>query len=167
MKDFTKPKIRLISETIPDEFILKTVFIKDIFEATEEFFDDNFRGAIIVDNELDSDGYVNISPDGFAFFHKVFLNAIFGESVVRLRMFCEKNHFKVEAKWKIYNKISKSDLNLLYSTANLSGFSMTVNEDGKEGNLTLSMPISAKPYIAIYAVSLAKMRETFTRVFFL
>lgn len=167
MKNFTKPKLRLISETIPDEFITKTVSVGDIFEATDEFFDDNFRGAITVDNELTADGYVNISPDGFAFFHKVLLNAIFGESVVRLRMLCENSCFLVEARWKVYKSISNSDLALLRSTANLSGFSMTLNEDEKEGKLTLSMPIRATPYLAIYAVSIAKMREAFTRVFFL
>ena len=166
MSNKRKPALRLISETIPDEFILNPVCVFDVFEATDEFFDENFRGAIKVDGELTSDGFVTISPDGFAFFQKVFLNAIFGESVVRLKMSTENGVFKVESSWKIYNKISRADLALLRSTADISGFKMTLSEEGEFGNLTLETPIKKTPTLAIYAVSAARMREAFTRVFF-
>lgn len=166
MRKPIKPNLRLISDTVPDEYIKKQVRVFDIFRATEDFFEDNFRGAITVDSELSSDGYVLISPDGFAFFHKALLNAIFGESVVRLRMFRENGLFKVEAKWKIYNRISKSDLELLRSTANLSGFSMKLDESGQIGTLILEMPVRQISEISIRAVSSVRMRETFTRVFF-
>jgi len=166
MKNNAKPKLRLISETIPDEFITKPICIFDIFKATDEFFDDNFRGAITVENELETDGYVNISPDGFAFFHKLFLNAIFGESVVRLKMCSRDGVFKVMANWKVYNKISKSDLALLSSTAESSGFKMTISENGDTGHLILEAPIKITPMISIYAVSAERMRGAFTRVFF-
>lgn len=166
MRNRRKPNLRLISETIPDGFISKPVFVFDVFEATDEFLDENFRGAITVDSELTCDGYVHISPDGFAFFHKVLLNAIFGESVVHMKMSTDAGIFKVQSSWKIYNKISHADLALLRSTAELSGFKMTLSEEGEFGNLTLEVPIKKSPTLAIYAVSAARMREAFTRVFF-
>ncbi len=166
MKNFRKPPLRLISETIPDEFISSPVCVFDIFEATDEFFDENFRGAITIENALTCDGYVNISPDGFAFLNKLLLNAIFGESVVRMKMSSEGGIFRVESSWKIYNKISHADLALLRSSANLSGFKMTLSEDGELGKLTLEAPIKKTPQLSIYAVSALKMREAFTRVFF-
>ena len=166
MRKPVKPSIRFISEYKPTEFTKKQLRIFDIFKATEDFFEDNFRGAICVDSELACDGFVLISPDGFAYFHKVLLNAVFGESVVRLRMFRENGLFKLEASWKIYNRISKSDLDILSSTATLSGFSMKLNESGEVGALILEAPVRQAPEISISAVSQARMRETFTRVFF-
>ncbi len=166
MKKPKIPRLRLISETVPDEFTSKSISIFDVFQATDEFFDDNFRGAITVDNELAADGYIDISPEGFAFFHKVLLNAIFGESVVRVRMLCDGSIFKVEANWKIYNNISKDDLALLRSTANLSGFKITLRETDEDGNLILEAPVRKSAQLALYAVSAARMREAFTRVFF-
>lgn len=161
-----KPKFRLISETIPDRFISKVSHVCDIIGAIEEFFEDNFRGAIITEASHDTDGYLNISTDGFAFFHKVLLNAIFGESVVRLRMFTDDASFKVEARWKVYKRISESDLALLESTAKLSGFTMRLSDVGEDGFLLLEMPIRKTPKLAIYAVSKAQIYEAFTRVFF-
>ena len=166
MRNFKKPNLRLISETIPDEFITNPVYVFDVFEATDEFFDDNFRGAITLENKITKEGFVHVSPDGFAFFHKLLLNAIFGESVVHMKMSSEDGVFKVQSNWKIYNKISDADLALLRSTAELSGFKMTLSEEGEIGTLTLETPIKKTPQLAIYAVSIAKMREAFTRVFF-
>ena len=159
-------KLRLISESYPDNFIIETISIFDIYRATEEFFDDNFRAAITLERDLCSEGFVNISADGFAFFYKVLLNAIFGESVVHIKMSSHGGVFETKANWKIYKGISKSDLSLLRSTAELSGFKMTLSEDGDVGCVTLSSPIKKTPQLAIYAISAAKMHEAFTRVFF-
>ena len=159
--------IRLLSEGMPDEFIRTTVPTSSIYRAVEEFFDEYFRGAVIMDGERYTPGYIEISPDGLAFFFKLLFKAAFGESTVKVNVKSENFIYEINTKWKKRRIISEKEIFELKNAARLAGFEI-IFEDGNEfyqANLSVKLKISK--VITIYANSLEALRTSLTRVFFL
>ena len=167
MKMQTHQKLRLISEATPDEFLITTVRISDVVDSTHKFFDDNFRGAIITEDENECYGYTVVSTDGLAYFFKVLLNAVFGESVVRVSFECNEKCFKIKTKWRYCREISDTDRAELERTARLSGFILEFSESDGFCHANLTLPLHMTSYIPIYARSEFKMHQAYIRVFFL
>ena len=158
---------RRISQGTPEEFITTTLRASDIFNATNKFFEDNFRGAVITEGELLTDGYTEASPDGIAYFFKVLLNAVFGDSVVRVKMACEKDIFNISTEWEFCREITKSDLAELENVARLSGFTLEFSNNGNIYRADIAMKLKALSYIPLYAISRENMLLAYNRVFFL
>ena len=160
-------KIRkLISESTPNNFTITTVRISDISLSTEKFFDNNFRGAIITESASDLYGYVETSPDGIAYFFKVLLNEVFGDSVVRVSMQKHENSFQMITKWRQFRDISEFAREELEKTARLSGFDIAFSQSGNECEATLTLKIKTAKILSVYAISEFKMHTAYVRVFF-
>ena len=167
MKIYKSQMRKLISEATPDEFIITTVRISDIFLSTQKFFDNNFRGAIITEGTPELYGYTETSTDGIAYFFKVLLNAVFGESVVRVNMEKTDGKFIIKTRWRHYRDISLADLAELENTARLSGFTLSFSNDGDFCHADITLPVKILSYLPVYAVSEFKMYTAYVRVFFL
>ena len=166
MKNFAEEVRRLISESTPDELSISTVRISDIFLSTQKFFNNNFRGAIITEASPELYGYADTSVDGMAYFFKVLLNAVFGDSVVRVSMEKRDSKFFIKTQWRHCRDISASDLAELENIAKLSGFSLDFSSDGEFDRAEISMPVKIMSYFPVYAVSEFKMHTAYVRVFF-
>lgn len=160
--------LRLLSRGMPDEFIMHTIPTASIYTAVEEFFDEYFRGAVIMEGNKYTAGYIEISPDGLAFFFKLLFKAAFGESTVFINMSSENNVFYIKAAWKKRRIISEKELFELKNAARLAGFDMIFSdEDSDTYHAELSVKLKIAKYITVYAISSQKLREALTRVFFL
>ena len=166
MKIYTEEMRALVSESTPDEFIITTVRISDIFLSTQRFFDNNFRGAVITEGTPELYGYTEASVDGIAYFFKVLLRAVFGESVVKVNMEKVDSKFLIKIKWRHCRELSEADLSELENTAKLSGFSLKISSDGEFDRAEISMPVKIMSYFPVYAVSEFKMYTAYVRVFF-
>ena len=51
--------LRLISQGMPDEFIMHTIPTASVYRAVEEFFDEYFRGAVIMEGNKYTAGYID------------------------------------------------------------------------------------------------------------
>ena len=160
--------LRLLSQGMPDEFIMHTIPTSSIYTAVEEFFDEYFRGAVIMEGNKYTAGYIEISPDGLAFFFKLLFKAAFGESTVFINMSSENNVFHIKATWKKRKIISEKELFELKNAARLAGFDMFFSdEDSDTYRAELLVKLKITKYITVYAISSQKLREALTRVFFL
>lgn len=166
MKIYTEEMRALVSESTPDEFIITTVRISDIFLSTQRFFDNNFRGSVITEGMPELFGYTEASVDGIAYFFKILLNAIFGESVLRVNMDKCDGNFIIRTKWRHCRDLAESDLAELKNTARLSGFTLNFGADGEFDRIDISMPVKIMSYLPVYAVSEFKMHTAYVRVFF-
>ena len=166
MKNFAEELKRRLSDYIPDEFEITTVRISDVFQSTQRFFDNNFRGAVITEGTPELFGYTETSVDGIAYFFKVLLKAIFGESVVKVNMDKRDSGFVIRVRWLRCREISPSDLSELENTAKLSGFSLKLSSDGEFDEAEISLPVKIMSYFPVYAVSEFKMHTAYVRVFF-
>ena len=158
---------RLISESTPNNFTITTLRVSDISASTEKFFDNNFRGAIITDISPDLYGYVDVSPDGIAYFFKVLLNEVFGDSVVRVFMQKSNNSFHIITRWRKCREISDATREELGKTARFSGFDLVFSQNGEDSEATLTLKIKASKILSVYAISEFKMYSAYIRVFFL
>lgn len=166
MKIYAEELRALITESVPDDFIITTVRISDIFRSTQRFFDNNFRGAVITEGTPELFGYTEASVDGIAYFFKILLNAVFGESVLRVNMDKADGKFTIKATWRRCRDISESDLSELENTARISGFTFDLSSDGEFDKINISMPVKIMSYFPVYAVSEFKMHTAYVRVFF-
>ena len=158
---------RIISESIPDDFSKATVKISDIFYATRDFLEENFRGAVELPCETLGEGYALISPNGIAYFFKLLLNAVFGESMVFIKMSTKDNVFSIETSWKHHRDINKCDLAELENVARVSGFKTEFMLDGKICRVAITTELKRERSLPLYAISKSKMHEAYIRVFFL
>ena len=99
MKKIPVVDFRLISENAPDRYVVSVLSVLDVCKSTEKFFSENFRGAISLELPENTDGYVIASPDGIAYFFKVLLNAVFGDSTVKIKMSCGDNFLTLTTEW--------------------------------------------------------------------
>ena len=166
MKNFAEEIRKRLSDYVPDEFEITTVRISDVFLSTQRFFDNNFRGAVITEGTPELYGYTEASVDGIAYFFKVLLRAVFGESVVRVNMDKADSKFLIKVKWRHCRELSEADLSELENTARLSGFSLKISSDGEFDGAEISMPVKIMSYFPVYAVSEFKMHTAYVRVFF-
>ena len=160
--------LRLISQGMPDEFIMHTIPTASVYTAVEEFFDEYFRGAVIMEGNKYTAGYIEISPDGLAFFFKLLFKAAYGESTVFINTSSENYVFRINAKWKKRKTISEKELFELKNAARLAGFDMIFSDgDADTYYAELSVKLKITKLISVYAVSSQKLRNALTRVFFL
>ena len=157
----------LISSGFPSNLTLKTVKATDILVSSSDFFNENFRGAIAFDIDPYVPGYTDISADGFAYFFKVLLNAVFGESVVRISSAADAKVLTLFVDWKTKTEISSQDLAELKTTARLSGFDFTILKNQDFTRATITLNLKKTKVLSLYAVSIQTMRDAFVRVFFL
>ena len=159
--------IRLISQGMPDEFIRITLPTSGIYRAIEEFFDEYFRGAVIIEGNRYTPGYIEISPDGLAFFFKLLFKAAFGESTVKVYVSSENFVYQISTEWKKRKIISEKEVFELKNSARLSGFNIDFYDDGEIYHANLSVRLKIAKTISIYANSAEALRNALTRVFFL
>ena len=167
MKTYEKYAKRLISESTPDNFKVSTIRVTDIFISTQNFFNTNFRGAIVTENVGELFGYVDTSVDGIAYFFKVLLNAVFGNSVVNVTMTQAAGRFYIKTKWRKCREITLTDIAELERSARLSEFSLDFSSDGEFCYADISMKTKNMSYLPVYAISEFKMHTAYVRVFFL
>lgn len=160
-------ELRFLSQGMPDEFILHTIATSSVYRAIEEFFDEYFRGSVIMERNNYTAGYIEISPDGLAFFFKLLFKAVYGESTVMINMSSKDDVFYIKAEWKKRRIISEKELFELKNAARLAGFDINLHDDGDSFHAELSVKLKITKYITVYAVSSEKLRESLTRVFFL
>lgn len=160
--------LHLFSHGMPDEFILHTIPTASIYTAVEEFFEEYFRGAVIMEGNKYTAGYIEISPDGLAFFFKLLFKAAFGESTVFINMSSENNVFYIKAAWKKRRIISEKELFELKNAAHMAGFDMVFSDEYFDTyRAELSVKLKITKYITVYSISSQKLRDALTRVFFL
>ena len=165
-----KRRKRLISEGYPLRFNLTSCASSGIVSGMEEFLSENFRGAITFKNSNNALSYLTISPDGLAYFFKVLLNAIFGNSVVNIHFYSEKTEFRIHVSWKYNREFTEDELAELNGTAYLSGFSVLYSLNGEEGStqsLTITMKSDPLEWLYLYAPTSNKIKQAFKNVFFL
>ena len=115
MREYNSKSQRLISESTPTSFDITTVRMSDIATSTQRFFDNNFRGAILIENFPSFYEYTETSPDGIAYFFKVLLNAVFGDSVIRISMEKDDGEFVIKTRWRHVRDISENDICMFFS----------------------------------------------------
>lgn len=158
---------RLISENAPEKYVVSVMSAHDVAEATEKFFSENFRGAVYLLREDSSDGFVIASPDGIAYFFKVLLNAVFGNSTVKIKISSDSDFLTLSTVWEQSQDISDADMKELSRVASLSGFGFEFSHDGALARADILLSIQALSYLQLYAVDVKSVHEAYVKVFFL
>ncbi len=167
MKKETVYDFRLISENAPQRYVVSVLSALDVCKSTERFFSENFRGAISLELPKKAGGYVIASPDGIAYFFKVLLNAVFGDSAVKIAMTCDGDFLCLRTEWKQNRDISSADLKELERVARLSGFGFEISHGDGICRVDLLLSIQTLSYLPLYAVDVKSMHEAYVKVFFL
>ena len=160
-------KFRLISQNAPEKYVITMLNARDVCLGSERFFDENFRGSILFEMPESVNGYVIASADGIAYFFKVLLNAIFGDSTVKVRITSDKELLYIRTEWKSKKEISSEDLSELERVARVSAFGFEISHGADVSHLDIFLSIQTLSYLPLYAFDVEKMHEAFVRVFFL
>ncbi len=155
-----------ISEKRPLSNYIERIGFDDFYKSAVEFFDEHFRGAVTVDGSADGHGFVVVSPFGFAHFFRQLLVAIFGKSVLHIKMWCEGRYFKIEAVWS-QDKLDGDKKHELESIGENAGFSVKFEENENENKIYISLDIEESEYLMIYAKNKRKMYRAYNEIFFL
>ncbi len=160
-------KRKRVSERKEDNFVILPISLSDIFNSTKSFFDENFRGAVITEKDEIFDGYTEVSPTGIAYYFKLLLNAVFGETPLRVSMSLLNGEFIIKTEWQTLREIPKSDIDELVTVSRLSGFSLDFLNDGERSFAIARLKVAKQKYLALYAISFEKMLESYNKVFFM
>ena len=162
-----KNGLRIFSESAPPECILRPVATADLLRATVDFFDENFKGAVTTDISPLTAGYAKISAEGVAYFFKLLLNSVFGDTTVHISLYADNRSLIISSSWAPHRKMSDSDLSELKTFAKLSGFDFDFVDTGSDCRISLTSAVSATVALKIYAVSFSRVHSAFIKVFFL
>ena len=158
---------RLISENAPEKYVATVLSAHDVCKSTERFFSDNFRGAILLKMPENTCGYVITSPDGIAYFFKVLLNSVFGDSAIKIKMSCDRDFLTLSTVWNGEQTINEYDLKELERVARLSGFGFEVSSEGGISRVDVFLSLQTLSFIPIYATDTNIMHQAYVKVFFL
>lgn len=167
MKNGAVYDFRLISENAPERYVVSVLSALDVCKSTEKFFSENFRGAISLELPENTAGYVIASPDGIAYFFKVLLNAVFGDSTVKIKMTCDSDFLTLSTEWRNSRNITDDDMKELERAARASGFGFEISHEGEFTRIDLLLSIQTLSYLPLYAVDVKSMHEAYVKVFFL
>ena len=121
----------------------KEISCSDFFLSTKKFISDNFEGAMKIDFSETENGFINVSPRGFAFFIKLLLSEIHGNSMIYASMDNEDGRVCLRIEQKGGLAISKR----LEDVAERSGFSVFRDRD----SITLFTKINSPSVFTIHA----------------
>lgn len=76
-------KVKRGAFTEPEDFTVSDFLCNDFFLSVGSFIDHNFTGAIKIDFPKKRDGYIKVSPYGFAYFLKMLLSEIYGNAMIK------------------------------------------------------------------------------------
>lgn len=159
--------VRMISEGVPSDFSHQMLPASSIYSAVEDFFDEYFRGAVIIDGDRIAPGYLDMSADGLAFFFKLLFKAAYGESTVKINISSENYFYHIRSQWKKRKEITEKEIFELKNAASFAGFNVHYYEEDGSYNFHLWTKIKVSNVLRVYANSFQTFRHTLTRVFFL
>ena len=141
----------------PKDFSITKISCFDFVASTESFIEHNFAGAIRVNYPEIINGYVQISAYGFAYFIRLLLSEIYGDSFTVATVFTDDKELKI----KINTPSPLRRINQLQDVAMRSGFSVTY----ENGELILGTPINISREVFVYADDVLKLINYYYEVF--
>ena len=141
----------------PQDFSIMKMSCLDFFNSTINFIEHNFKGAIHVEYPETANGYVQISPYGFAYFIRLLLSEIYGDALTVARIFADEKELKVEI---IAPKPLKREKQL-ENVAARSGFSVSI----ENGKITLRTQMHISSEVFVYANDILRLINYYYEVF--
>ncbi len=155
-----------LSKRVPESFTVETLALFDICKSTEKFFDENFRGAVLVSCDECPESFVSASATGVAYFYRLLLEHIFGESVLYVKMQTNGYKFVIQNEFSIKRKLEEETKFKLENVARLSGFDIFFTS--RDDNTLIDIVFNMRPTqaIPIYARSVRLLELAYVNVFF-
>ncbi len=130
----------------PENFTATDILCRDFFLSVNSFIEHNFTGAMEFNFPEKSEGFITVSPYGFAHFLKLLLSEIYGSAVINVSI--EKETDFISIRVRDFNLIKNKD-NVL-STARRSGFLVY---DSSEDILVLKAKIYPETQLTAYSTT--------------
>jgi hypothetical protein len=152
-------KIQRTPPSEPADFSIKKFSCYDFLESTRRFIETNFTGAITVSFPGECYGYVCIAPRGFAYFIRLLLAEIYGNSLARATIEYGEGVINV----KISSDSHLCNTERLLDVAKRSGFECCFYE----GELILSAPVDDSANLSLLAFNSLSFINYYLEVFLL
>ena len=158
--------IKNISKRVPQNFVLETLSIYDIYNSSEKFFEEHFRGAVEISSDIECEGFVSASASGVAYFFRLLLEHIFGDGVLHIKMQTNNYKFIISAEFSIEREMDSKTKASLENVARVSGFDLIFSKNGKITSVVASFNMRATQSVPIYARGAKLMSLAYVDVFF-
>ncbi len=158
--------IKNISKRVPENFILETLSISDVYKSTEKFFDEHFRGAVEISADIEREGFVSASPSGIAYFFRLLLEHIFGDGVLHVKMQTNNYNFIISSEFSVERELDSKTRATLENVARVSGFELIFSKKDKVTVIEATLNMRATQAIPIYARGVRLLSLAYVDVFF-
>lgn len=155
-----------LSKREPHNFTAETISISDVFQTTEKFFDEHFRGAVDIQNEAETERFISASPIGIAYFYRTLLEHIFGEGVLYVKAQTNNSQFIMHNEFSIKRNLDEKTEARLKTVARLSGFDIYFTSMGEKTCIDIVFAMRASKAIPIYAREKRTLYIAYVDVFF-
>lgn len=141
----------------PEDFSIRKFSCLDFFASTQSFIEHNFQGAIRIDFPETCKGFIHISPRGFAYFIRLLLSEIYGDSMAIAKVTATENEIKIT----VGKPGGLKSFERLADAAVRSGFSISEEDD----TLILRTPIKITQEMFVYANGILELINYYYEVF--
>ena len=105
----------------------KDVHLSNLTISLFEFLNEHFRGAIEMHISGEPFGSISVCPSGIAYFIKLILVEVYGNSLVKASFTSTQRRFTIE----IQHELGERDMSYIMKVARMSGFDEEVYESGR------------------------------------
>lgn len=127
IKDKPEKIIYKMTRNGPDEFKAEDIHLSALTKSLFDFLYEHFRGSIQMHFSGEPFGSIHICPSGLAYFIKLILIEVYGNSLVKASFDSTQRRFTIE----IQHELGERDLSYIMKVARMSGFDEEVYESGR------------------------------------
>lgn len=152
-----------LTDAKPIDITRRPILAKDFADSVTDFLNSNFRGLVEVTHEVPNVAfYVSISSDMAAYFLKLMLAYVNGESLLKVNISTPEEDLVVAITAEDALPYDFVDTNTLIRTAKNAGFDVTVTDNSiiMKSHLTLSAALR------VYALNFSDMRYKLNELFY-
>ena len=149
------------SATAPTSYLKRMLPAELFLSQTKEFLDEYFYGSYVSDDITVSQRSITVSMDGFAYFLKTVLKAIFGRELLKMKAMLSRELLVIRLEFSP-SLISSEDMDILRETALRSGFDFQMRQWGA----ALTMEAYVSPSLGIFARTDTYVYDTLESTFF-
>ncbi len=150
-----------ITDTEPLSYKAHTLTTYEVIKDTKEFLNYHFKGAYADRVTALTHKKVDFSPDGFSYILKLIFKSVFGRSLITVSDILSPKtlEFIIEFKTEF---LSPEDVIRIEETANKSNIQIEFSSEA----LTLKLPISKEIAPHFAAISIRKVYNSLSNIFF-
>ena len=156
-------KMHVKRANAPFCFVRCKISAANLMITTTDFFNNDYRGAVMAEYVPPYGGSVFVSHDGLAYFFNRLLSNVFGDTTVYIKMKTEGKQFEIEARFNSTREIDPLERFRLSKCASNAGFEFYFSESGEETRVTLITELHMPKTLIIYSMNIADIKKSLSK----